>query len=711
MWIVRLALRRPYTFAVLALLLMIPGPIAVFNTPTDIFPNINIPVIAMVWQYTGFSPEQMADRITTLSERSLTTTVNDIEHIESQSLNGIAVIKIFFQPHANIGAAIAQVVAIGTGTGPAVAAGNDAPLHHPLQRFERADPAAWALGSRALSEQQLNDYGLNFIRTQLVDGGWRGDPVSVWRQTAPGAGRPQSRSASVEGAFARRRCRTRSTAQNLILPSGTAKIGTFEYQVETQQQRRRRSQELNDLPIKTVNGATIYIHDVAHVRDGFPPQTNIVRVDGQRAALLTILKTGNASTLDIVKGMREAAAADRRSCPRQLKFKPLSDQSIFVRASDQRGGSRGRDCRVPHGHHDPRLPRKLAQHADYRGLDSAVDSLLADVLSALGETINIMTLGGLALAVGILVDDATVEIENINRNLEQGKELCRRFLTARRRSQFRRWFRRFPSALCFVPMFFLTGVAKYLFVPLGEAVVFAMLASYILSRTVVPTMAKYLLQEHDDEAVERKQSSRNPLVRFQMMFERGFERFRGGYHRILQLCIEHSAIFLIVFMVFVAVSSVALYPFLGQDFFPSVDSGQFKLHVRAQTGTRIEDTAALCDRVDDAIRETIPKKELVTIIDNIGLPYSGINTVYSNSAPIGPADADIQVSLTEKHHPTDAYVQELRTRLNREFPGVTFYTLPVDMVTQILNFGLPARSISRSSATTRTATAHLPSGS
>jgi multidrug efflux pump subunit AcrB len=687
MWIVRLALRRPYTFAVLALLLMILGPIAVINTPTDIFPNINIPVIAMVWHYDGFSPEQMADRITTLSERSITTTVNDVEHIESQSLNGISVIKIFFQPNVNIGNAVAQVVAIGQAQVRQLPEGTTPPF---IIQYNASSVPILQIGlsGTGLSEQELNDLGLQFIRTQLVTVDGVGIPYPYGgkqRQVQVDLNLPALQSkgmspADVVDAIA---------AQNLILPSGTIKIGKFEYQVETNS-APKTIQELNDLPIRSVNGAMVYIHDVAHVRDGFPPQTNIVRVDGQRASLLNILKTGNASTLDIVKGVRAKLDTLRSQLPPALKMTPLGDQSIFVRASI--------DGVVREGV----IAACLTAIMILVFLGSVRSTLIIAVsiplsilssllvLSALGETINIMTLGGLALAVGILVDDATVEIENINRNLEQGKAIEQAILDGASQIAVPALVSTISICIVFVPMFFLTGVAKYLFIPLAEAVVFAMLASYILSRTVVPTMAKYMLQEHDDEAVERKQSSRNPFVRFQLVFERGFERFRGGYHRILELCIDRSGIFFIVFVAFLVVSSVVLYPFLGQDFFPSVDSGQFKLHVRAQTGTRIEDMAALCDRIDNAIRETIPREELVTIIDNIGLPYSGINTVYSNSAPIGPADADIQVSLTEKHHPTDHYVQELRTRLNREFPGVTFYTLPVDMVTQILNFGLPA---------------------
>ncbi len=687
MWIVRLALRRPYTFAVLALLLMVLGPIAVINMPTDIFPNVNIPVIAMVWQYTGFSPEQMADRITTLSERSLTTTVNDIEHIESVSLDGRSIIKIFFQPNVDIGNAVAQVVAIGQAQVRQLPPGTTPPF---IIQYNASSVPILQLGlsGNGLSEQELNDLGLQFIRTQLV--------------TVDGAGIPypyggKQRQVQVDLNLPALQAKGLSPAdvvntianQNLILPSGTVKIGKFEYEVATNS-APETIRELNNLPVKSVNGAMIYIHDVAHVRDGFPPQTNIVRVDGQRASLLNILKTGNASTLDIVKGIRAKIEEIRPQLPQSLKITLLSDQSIFVRASI--------DGVVHEGVIAACLTALmiLVFLGSWRStLIIAVSiplSILASLLtlSALGETINIMTLGGLALAVGILVDDVTVEIENINRNLEQGKAIEQAILDGAAQIAVPALVSTISICIVFVPMFFLSGVAKYLFVPLAEAVVFAMMASYILSRTVVPTMAKYLLQEHDDDAHERKLSSRNPLVQFQLMFERGFERFRNGYHRILQLCIDHSAAFLVIFLGFIVVSTVALYPFLGEDFFPSVDSGQFKLHVRAQTGTRIEDMAALCDRVDNAIRETIPKNELVTIIDNIGLPYSGINTVYSNSAPIGPADADIQVSLTEKHHPTDGYVQELRAKLNREFPGVIFYTLPVDMVTQILNFGLPA---------------------
>jgi multidrug efflux pump subunit AcrB len=687
MWIVRLALRRPYTFAVVALLLMILGPLAIVTMPVDIFPNINIPVVAMIWQYQGFSPQQMADRIVTLSERSLTTTVNDIEHIESTSVNSRSVIKIYFQPGVNIGNAVAQVTAIAQTQVRQMPEGTTPPL---IIQYNASSVPILQLGlsGQGLSEMQLNDLGLNFIRTQLV--------------TVPGAGIPypyggKQRQVQVDLNLPALQSKGLSpadvvntiAAQNLILPSGTMKIGPFEYQLETNS-APLSVQGLNDLPIRQVNGAMVYIHDVAHVENGSPPQTNIVRVDGQRASLLSIIKTGNASTLDIIKGVLAKVEMLKAQLPPQLKITPLADQSIFVKAS------------IDGVVHEAIIAACLTALMILIFLGSWRSTLIVAVsiplsiltsllvLRGLGETINIMTLGGLALAVGILVDDATVEIENINRNLEQGKAIEQAILDGAAQIAVPALVATISICIVFVPMFFLGGVAEYLFVPLAEAVVFAMLASYLLSRTVVPTMAKYLLHEHDAGEGERKLQTRNPFTRFQLAFEHRFEKIRSGYRSILELCIEHAALFMILFFVFTMGSAAVLYPFLGEDFFPTVDSGQFKLHVRARTGTRIEDMAALCDRIDNTIREVIPKRELVTIIDNIGLPYSGINTAFSNSAPIGPADADIQVSLTENHHPTDEYMARLREELPRRFPGTEFYTLPVDMVTQILNFGLPA---------------------
>jgi multidrug efflux pump subunit AcrB len=666
---------------------MVLGPLAIVNMPVDIFPNIDIPVVTMLWNYAGFSPEQMASRIVTLSERSLTTTVNDIEHTESNSLNGIAVVKIFFQPGVNIGNAVAQVTAIAQAQLRQLPPGTTPPL---VIQYNASSVPIIQLGlsGQGLSEMQLNDYGLNFIRTQLV--------------TVPGAGIPypyggKQRQVQVDLNLPALQSKGLSPAdvvntigqQNLILPAGTMKIGPFEYQLETNS-APTTIQGLNDLPIRQVNGAIVYIHDVAHVRNGFPPQTNIVRVDGQRAALLSVIKTGNASTLNIVKGILAKADSLKSQLPPQFRITPLADQSIFVRAS------------IDGVVHEGIIAACLTAVMILIFLGSWRSTLIVAVsiplsiltslltLSALGETINIMTLGGLALAVGILVDDATVEIENINRNLEQGKAIEQAILDGAAQIAIPALVATISICIVFVPMFFLGGVAKYLFVPLAEAVVFAMLASYLLSRTVVPTMAKYLLREIDPQEGERKRQSHNPFTRFQLAFESRFEKFRHGYRRILKLCIHHAGLFIILFFVLSMGSAALLYPFLGEDFFPTVDSGQFKLHIRTRTGTRIEDTAALCDRIDNTIRQIIPKSELVTIIDNIGLPYSSINLSYSNSAPVGPGDADIQVSLAEHHHPTDDYVARLREELPRRFPGTEFYTLPVDMVTQILNFGLPA---------------------
>ena len=685
MWIVRLALRRPYTFAVFAILLLLIGAYSILSMPTDIFPNIDIPVVSIVWQYAGLSAEEMANRIVAPSERSMTTTVNDIEHIESQSLNGIGVIKVFFQPHVNIGSAIAEITAIGQVQLRSLPPGTTPPF---IIQYNASSVPVLQLGlsGQGLSEQQLNDIGTNLIRTRLA--------------TVEGASLPypyggKQRQIQVDLDLHAMQAKGVSptdvvsaiNAQNLIVPSGTMKVGTYEYAVETNS-APPIVQELNNMPIKAVNGAVIYIRDVAHVRDGFPPQTNIVRVDGQRATLMNILKTGSASTLDIIKGIYEKLPAILAQMPPQLRISPLNDQSIFVR-----GAING-------------VVREAVIAACLTGIMiliflgswrstiiiavsiplSILSSLIC--LSALGETINIMTLGGLALAVGILVDDATVEIENINRNLESGKEIEQAILDGAAQIAVPAFVSTLSICIVFVPMFFLSGVSRYLFVPLAEAVVFAMLASYLLSRTVVPTMAKYLLKEHDDAEAERKKTSRNPFVAFQRGFEHYFEKIRGGYVRILTFTVDHPTAFIVAFLLICVASVGLLGPWLGQDFFPSVDSGAFRIHVRARTGTRIEETASLCDHIDGAIRREIPAKEVVTIIDNVGLPYSGLNLSYSTSAPVGTADADITVQLSEDHHPTGIYVNNLRESLAREFPGVTFYVLPVDIVTQILNFGL-----------------------
>ena len=687
MWIVRLALRRPYTFVVAAILLLILGPVAILRTPTDIFPNINIPVVSVIWNYGGLEPEEMSNRITYIYERVLTTTVNDIEHIESQSFNGIGITKVFFHPGVQIGNAVAQVTAISQTIVRQFPQGTTPPLV--IQYNASTVPILQlALAGKGLNEQQLFDVGVNFIRTGLI--------------TVPGVAIPypyggKQRQIQIDLNTAQLQSKGLSpndvvntiTNQNLILPGGTAKIGSFEYQVDMNGAPVTVT-DMNNLPIKSVGDSTIYIHDVGFVRDGFPPQTNIVRVDGSRSVLMSVLKSGDASTLDIINGIKQKIPVIQNSLPVHVDVHPVSDQSLFVRASIQgviregaiAAGLTGLMILIFLG--SWRSTIIIAVSIPLSILTSLI------VLSSLGETINIMTLGGLALAVGILVDDATVEVENINRNFDQGKEIVQAILDGASQIAVPALVSTLSICIVFVPMFFLSGVAKYLFVPLAEAVCFAMLASYLLSRTLVPTMARYLLVARtEDERREASRASRNPFVRMQEKFEVGFEKFRGRYHRMLETSIHHRNAFIVIFLLG-CVLSFGLLPFVGQDFFPSVDSGEFKLHMRAPTGTRIEDTAALCDRVEDEIRQEVPPKELVTIIDNIGLPYSGINLSYSTSAPIGPADADIQVELAKDHRPTKEYVRELRLKLAHDFPGVTFYDLPVDIVTQILNFGLPA---------------------
>jgi CzcA family heavy metal efflux pump len=687
MWIVRLALRRPYTFVVFALLILILGVFSIETMPTDIFPNIDIPVVTVIWGYTGLSAQEMANRLVTPSERIMTSTVNDIEHIESQSLNSTGIIKIFFQPHVNIGNAVAQVTSVNQVILRALPPGTTPPF---IIQYNASSVPILMLGlsGQGLNEQQLNDLGQNNIRIQLatIEGAYTPFPYGGKQrqiQVDLDLHALQAKGLSPVDVV------NAVSAQNLIVPSGTMKIDRFEYAVETNS-APQMIDELNNLPIKAVNGAVIYIRDVAHVRDGNPPQTNIVRVDGSRGVLMSIMKIGSASTLDIISGVRAKLASIKGTLPPQLQINTLADQSIFVR-----GAINGvvREAIIAACLTAIMI---LVFLGSWRSTIIIAVSIPLSILCSLGvlsmlhETINIMTLGGMALAVGILVDDATVAIENINRYLESGKELEQSILDGSAQIAVPALVSTLAICIVFVPMFFLGGVARYLFVPMAEAVVFAMLASYFLSRTLVPTMAKYMLKEHDDAETQRKRSSRNPFIRFQQGFESGFERFRHGYLRLLTLCVDHAVVFLILFFLFAAGSVGLLAPFLGQDFFPSVDSGQFKIHVRARTGTRIEETAALCDHIDSTIREQVPANEVVSIVDNIGLPYSGLNLSYSTSAPIGPADADIQVQLTKDHRPTAAYVEQLRSVLARQYPGVTFYVLPVDIVTQILNFGLSA---------------------
>jgi multidrug efflux pump subunit AcrB len=687
MWIVRLALRRPYTFVVAAILIMILGIVSILRTPTDIFPNIDIPVVSVLWTYNGLSPEEMSGRIVYPYERILTTTVNGIEHIEAQCWNGRAIVKIFLHPGANIASGVAQIDAVSGAAIRTMPPGTTPPL---VLQYNASSVPILQLGlsGEGLTEQQLGDIGTNFLRTSLV--------------TIPGVAVPypyggKQRQVEVDLSPSALQSKGLSpldvvntlNVQNLVLPAGTAKIGSFEYQVDMNGSPVT-VKELNDLPIKSIGGSTIYIKDVGYVRDGYPPQTNIVRVDGQRSALMVILKNGDASTLDIISGIKKSLPTIAAGLPENLKIHPLSDQSIFVKASIYGVIREGAIAACLTG-----LMILLFLGSWRSTLIIAVSiplSILTSliVLSALGETINIMTLGGLALAVGILVDDATVEIENVNRNLDQGKEIVQAILDGASQIAVPALVSTLAICIVFVPMFFLSGVARYLFVPLAEAVCFAMLASYLLSRTLVPTMARYLLLERtEEERVEQTEKSRNPLVRMQAKFEKGFDRVRDSYHRLLERCVRRGKLFAGCFLA-ACILSFALVPFVGQDFFPSVDSGEFILHVRAPTGTRIEETAALCDRVENEIRKEIPPSEVVSIIDNIGLPYSSINLSYSTSAPIGTGDADITVALSPEHHPTADYVRELRMQLGHDFPGVIFYTIPADIVTQILNFGLPA---------------------
>ncbi len=688
MWIVRLALRRPYTFVVMSILILIMGALAILRTPTDIFPTIDIPVVSIIWNYNGLVPEDMSARIVSVTERALTTTVDNIEHVESQSLYGVAVVKVFLQPNANIQQGIAQITAVSQTQLHQLPVGTTPPLI--LAYSASSVPVLQlALSGQNLSEQQLNDYGLNFIRTQLI--------------TVPGASVPypyggKQRQVQVDLNTTALQSKGLSaldvvnaiSVQNLILPTGTAKIGPKEYDVSIPNAAPQTIADLNRIPIKTIGGTTIYIKDVAWVRDGFPPQTNIVRVNGQRSVLLTIQKAGNASTLNVISGIKALLPQIATTVPPQLKITPLADQSIFVR-----GAISGvvRETLIAACLTAFMILTFLGSWRSTVIIATSIPLAILTsiiVLSAIGQTINIMTLGGLALAVGILVDDATVEVENINRNreAEPEKNLDEVVLDSASQIATPAFVSTLSICIVFAPMFLLSAVARYLFVPLAEAVVFAMLASYFLSRTIVPTMAKYLLRGEKKEAGAAP--SRNPLVRFQKRFEEGFERLRHSFRGLLETCLHHRLVFLIAFFAFCVGSLVVLIPWLGRDFFPSVDSGAFKLHMRAPTGMRIEETANLCDQVEQSIRKQIPAAEVQSVIDNIGLPYSGINLSYSNSAPVGSSDADIIVTLSAKHHPTDNYIHQLRLALPKQFPGVTFSFLPADMVAQILNFGLPA---------------------
>ncbi len=682
MWLVRIALSRPYTFVVLALAILIISPIVILRTPVDIFPNINIPVIAVGWGYTGLNPEEMEGRITSVFERVLTTTVDNIEHIESLTINGSAIVKVYLQPSASLDTANAQITAISQTLLRGLPAGIQPPL---IINFSASSVPILQLGlsGKGLSEQQLNDLGVNFVRTQLV--------------TVPGAVVPypfggKQRQVMVyvnpgqllSKGLAPNDILNAVINQNLVLPSGTAKIGEFEYDAHLNS-APRTIRELNDLPVKVVGNSTIYLRDVATVSDGFTPQTNVVRQDGQRGVLISILKAGTASTIDVVAGIRATLQRIAETLPPELKITPLADQSIFVSAAVS---GVVREAVIATALTALMILIFLGSWRSTIIIAISIPlSILGSVivLSFLGETINIMTLGGLALAVGILVDNATVTIENMERHLEEGHDLETAILEGAAQIATPSLVATLCICIVFLPMFFLNGVAKYLFVPLAEAVVFAMLWSYFLSRTLVATMAKYLLRARAHE--ERR--SRNPLVVAQQAFERGFTAFRLWYRELLTALVARRALFIPSFLV-ACLAALLLVPWLGQDFFPATDNGQMILHLRAKSGTRIEETANLADRVETFLRHTIPKAELDSILDNIGLPYSTINTMHSTSGFIGAGDADILIALKPGHRPTVDYARALRRDLPRAFPGATFYFLPPDIVTQILNFGLPA---------------------
>jgi multidrug efflux pump subunit AcrB len=683
-WIVKIALNRPYTFIVLALLILLVSPIVIVRTPTDIFPNVNIPVIAALWNYNGLSAEEMEDRVTSQYERILTLAVNDIEHIESQTVNGRGIVKVFFHSGAKVDVAMAQMTAMAQAAVRQMPPGITPPFMI-LYSASSVPILQLALSGEGLSEQQLFDFAANSIRTQLftVPGAsipwpYGGKQRQVMIDLQPGLLESKHLSpADIVNAV---------TTQNLVLPSGTSKIGQFEYDVGLNASPKT-IQELNDLPVRAAGNSTIYIHDVAHVRDGFAPQTNVVRRNGQRSALVTIMKTGNASTLDIVGDVRGLLPQIAATLPPELKIEPISDQSVFVRAAVS---GVVREAIIAACLTAVMILLFLGSWRSTLIIAISIPlSILTSicVLSALGETINIMTLGGLALAVGILVDDATVTIENIDRNFDQGKGLHLGILDGAAQIALPALVSTLCICIVFLPMFFLTGVARYLFVPLAEAVVFAMLASYVLSRTLVPTLAMYLLKIGPHRVGEPVWW--NLPARFQRAFERFFEASRTAYRRTIEGCIRRRSLFIPAFL-FAGAAAFLLVPWLGQDFFPSTDAGQFNLHFRAKTGTRIEETARLGDLIETSMRQVIPASELSSIIDNIGLPYSSINMAYSNSSPIGTMDADVLVTLNPGHRPTGEYVHELRKLLPREFPGVSFYFLPADIVSQILNFGLPA---------------------
>ena len=690
MWIVEVALRRPYTFIVLALLLPLFGALTLFGSPgrqgmaTDIFPDIGIPVIAVTFQYSGLSPEEMSGRITTPLERYLTTIVNDIEHVESQTYSGVCVVKVFFQPGVNINLAMSQTTAFSQSVLKQMPPGVNSPL---ILKYNASSVPILqlAMSSQRLTESALFDFGNAFIRSQIATVAGASIPYpfggavrQIQVDLRPDALRAHGLSAvDVNTALGN---------QNLIIPAGTQKIGDYEYNVKLNSSPTKFD-ELNDVPVKAENGAVTYIRDVAYVHDGHPPQTNIVRVDGHRAVLMSIQKTGSASTLNIVSSIKDKLPIIREILPEGASIAPTGDQSVFVKAAVQGVATEGI------------IAAALTALMILLFLGSWRSTLIITIsiplsvissiilLNALGETINLMTLGGLALAVGILVDDATVTIENINRHLEEGANVEGAILEGSRQILVPALVSTLSICIVFIPMFLLAGVSRYLFVPMAEAVVFAMLTSYVLSRTLIPTLAKYWLRTHEQELAAK--ANPNAWQRFQGRFEARFEGIRHNYSAMLGKALAHGRSFIFIFLGIVALSML-IYPLLGRNFFPEVDSGQIKLHVRVPTGVRVEETAAQVDHIEAAVRKIIPASELESIVDNIGMPVSGINVTYGNSGTIGNSDADVLISLNHKHGPSADYIKTMRDVLPQQFPGTSFAFLPADIVSQILNFGLPS---------------------
>ena len=684
MWIVRIALKRPYTFIVFALIIVLMTPFVLMRMPTDILPEIDIPVISILWNYNGFSPDQMENYIVSNFERFLTTVVDDIDHIESQTIAGRSVVRVFFHPGADVRLAMAETSSGANAQLHQLPPGTGAPL---ILTYSASTVPILQLGMSGdgLSEQELFDFGANIVRNQMA--------------TVPGAAIPwpyggKQREVAVnvdipalqEKGLSPVDVVQATSAQNLQLPAGTVKIGPTEYNVQMNGSTDTIA-ALNDLPIKTVNGATTYVRDIAHVSDGFSPQVNIVRMDGQRGVLVPIYKSGSGSTLDIVRQVYAKLPQVASILPSNLVITPLFDQSIFVRAAVQGVVREGLIAALLTA-----LMILLFLGSWRSTLIIALSIPLSVLISiimlgALHETINIMTLGGLALAVGVLVDDATVAIENIERNLAQGKDTVTAILDGSQQIAIPALVSTLCICIVFVPMFFLTGVAKFLFVPLAEAVVFAMLASYLLSRTLVPTLAMYLLKNHHGEEYA---TGSDIFSRMQRSFALGFNRTRERYRSSLSVCLEHAWTFVLIFLL-LCLGSAPILLLLGSDFFPTVDAGLIRLHMRARAGQRVEETARECDQVDRLIRQVVPPHDLANILDNIGLYNSTINLAYSNSGVIGESDAELMVGLKpDRSMSTTYYIDELRGRLAKEFPGTEFFFQPADIVTQILNFGVPA---------------------